>query len=177
MPVKRHQIDNCELSSANLARHTWPFMEDRRWVWLVGSFAWTRISHRQRLMMQPVLQGKYQSDPFEYGSASHGGMLSWQVLFKVGWVPTWSWEGRDSGLALLRLRSCSTLVVLSRPELKIRIHTRSVEGSMLLLISAHSMLTHLTGKQCVGVEHAMLQKVGYHMPEDAQFHINFSWLW
>ena len=34
---------------------------------MVGSLAWARISHRQRLVVQPVLQGKYQSDPFEYG--------------------------------------------------------------------------------------------------------------
>ena len=35
---------------------------------MMGSLARSRISHRQRLVVQPVLQGKYQSDPFEYES-------------------------------------------------------------------------------------------------------------
>ena len=45
-----------------------------------------------------------------------------------------------------------------------------------LLLGTYSVLVHLTGKQCVGVEHAVLQKVGYHVPGNTQFYLNFSLL-
>ena len=120
---KWDKSDNCQPHSAMLARHTWPFVEERRGVLTVGRFAWAGISHRQRLMVQPELQGKWPLRIWVHDAWYVGEMLSWQASFKMQWVPTWSWEGRGSGLAPLHLLSCSTLVVLSRPRhSKIRIH-------------------------------------------------------
>ena len=58
---KWHRFDNCcqPHSTKHCQTHTWPFVEERGRVLTVGRFTWAGISHRQRLMVQPVLQGKY----------------------------------------------------------------------------------------------------------------------
>ena len=127
--------------------------------YLTGRGLWCNLCLRESIKVTPSNMGPST----RYGE----GMLGWQVLFKVRCVPTWSWEGHDSAPAPPRLLSCSTVGVSSRP----------VDQCLFLSKLILCMLTHLTGKQCVGVEHAMLQEVGYHMPENTQFYINFRWLW
>jgi len=78
----------------------WPFVEDGRRVCMMGSLARSRISHRQRLVVQPY----------------HGKTPALHRLYYVfGLVQLW-W-----------------------------------------------LCVDLVGEQCVGVEHAVLEKVGDHM--------------
>ena len=91
-------------------------MEDRGGIWMMGGFDRSWISHRQRLVVQPIL-GKwiYESESEYQALVQRGDVWIWQGIFKVRSVPTWSWEGRDSELARLLLRFCSTLVASNRP--------------------------------------------------------------
>ena len=120
----------------NIARHTLDLLWKRGgefWRWegllgpgyLTGSGLWCNLYYRESIKVTPSNMGARCV-------VRRRGMLSWQASFKVQWVPTLSWEGRDSGLALLHLRSCSTLVVLSRPRhSKVRIH-KCVEEKIIL---------------------------------------------